>query len=145
MIQRIQTLFLLGVALAIGSIYFFPFAISTKQGSTGIFSDQVLNLYDNGILTFGVPFIITLAIVNIFLFSNRKIQMRNSTFIAVACLLLVLGVVFVWFEDQGSFLGEHTQLGIGMFMPLLSIILSILSYRAIKKDEETVQSMDRLR
>jgi len=35
--------------------------------------------------------------------------------------------------------------GIGMFLPLVSIVLLALANKAIKKDEDLVKSVDRLR
>ncbi len=45
--------------------------------------------------------------------------------------------------------GEATEIvsekGIGMFLPIVSIVLLVLANKAIKKDEDLVKSVDRLR
>jgi hypothetical protein len=43
--------------------------------------------------------------------------------------------------------GEATvsEKGIGMFIPILVVLLIVLANRAIKKDEDLVKSADRLR
>jgi hypothetical protein len=38
-----------------------------------------------------------------------------------------------------------SEKGIGMFIPILSIVLIVLANKAIRKDEQLVKSADRLR
>ena len=38
-----------------------------------------------------------------------------------------------------------SEKGIGMFLPILAILLLVLANKAIKKDEDLVKSVDRLR
>jgi hypothetical protein len=38
-----------------------------------------------------------------------------------------------------------SEKGIGMFLPAISIVLLVLANKAIKKDEDLVKSVDRLR
>ena len=38
-----------------------------------------------------------------------------------------------------------SEKGIGMFLPILAILLIVLANKAIKKDEDLVKSADRLR
>jgi ABC-type polysaccharide transport system permease subunit len=38
-----------------------------------------------------------------------------------------------------------SEKGIGMFVPVLAIVLLVLANKAIKKDEDLVKSVDRLR
>jgi hypothetical protein len=38
-----------------------------------------------------------------------------------------------------------SEKGVGIFIPILSIVLLVLANKAIKKDEELVKSVDRLR
>jgi hypothetical protein len=38
-----------------------------------------------------------------------------------------------------------SEKGIGMFLPILAILLIVLANKAIKKDEDLVKSVDRLR
>ena len=40
---------------------------------------------------------------------------------------------------------EISEKGIGMFIPVLSIVFLVLANKAIKKDEDLVKSVDRLR
>jgi len=38
-----------------------------------------------------------------------------------------------------------SEKGIGMFLPILAILLVVLANKAIKKDEDLIKSVDRLR
>jgi ABC-type polysaccharide transport system permease subunit len=38
-----------------------------------------------------------------------------------------------------------SEKGIGMFLPIVAIVLLVLANKAIKKDEDLVKSVDRLR
>ena len=51
--------------------------------------------------------------------------------------------VYRWLSLSGeSFLSEK---GIGMFVPIISIVFLSVANKAIKKDEDLVKSVDRLR
>ena len=86
-----------------------------------------------------------LAIISIFLFNNRKLQLRLIIFAFIANLLgVVLAIVFYMQNSQD--IGETiVNDGVGMYLPLASFILLLLAYRYINKDENLVRSMDRLR
>ena len=93
-----------------------------------------------------------LALVSIFLYKNRVLQMRM---VAVAFLLNVVYVflLFFWAVDKyGAVVrqaleGDDLQVKwfVAAYAPLASIVLLILAHRAIKKDEATVRAADRLR
>jgi hypothetical protein len=40
---------------------------------------------------------------------------------------------------------QISEKGIGMFLPIISIVLLVMANKAIKKDEALVKSVDRLR
>ncbi|MBY0244270.1 MAG: DUF4293 domain-containing protein, partial [Sphingobacteriaceae bacterium] len=40
---------------------------------------------------------------------------------------------------------ENAQLGVGMFLPMIAILFSVLALKGIKNDEKLIQSADRLR
>ncbi|MBK7637253.1 MAG: DUF4293 family protein [Saprospiraceae bacterium] len=49
--------------------------------------------------------------------------------------------------NEGTITNKANQINdeIGIYLPLIGLIFSILAARYIKKDEDTVRSMDRLR
>ncbi len=150
MLQRVQTVFLfiitaLSVLLAIVpfqkvSTYEITFLVSVKP-------DTVPGMTKSLIL---FPVIINhliavLALITIFLFKNRKMQMKLCTVIAlVSVLLTALLYVFNYVEVQNSN-DSVTSFYIGSYFPIAMIVFSILSRIYIKKDEELVRSADRIR
>ncbi|MBR5092688.1 MAG: DUF4293 domain-containing protein [Bacteroidales bacterium] len=93
-----------------------------------------------------------LALVCIFLYKNRVLQMR---LVAVAFLLNVVYVflLFFWAVDKyGDIVwraldGDEMQVAwfVGAYAPIVSIVFFVLAHRAIKRDEEKVRAADRLR
>ena len=146
MIQRIQTLFLLIAGLATGSVFLLPFGVSsTVLSGSKLFADQTFNVADSQLLGFLAALTTTILVLNIFLFKKRKRQALLSIVGAILSVALVAMVAFIWYEDLGSILGAGTQAGIGLFMPLVAFVLSLLARRSINKDEALIRSMDRLR
>jgi len=153
MIQRIQSLYLFFAAVLsallltgtlmemkdiFGNIYTmgaFNMTV-TIEGKT-----QVQSLLPLAIIIAAVPLA---CLVSVFLFRNRHLQMKFT----LASLLLALGSLFV-----ASFyvimLGKKIEMSyiwhIKTLFPLAEALLCWLAYRAIKKDEEKVRSMDRIR
>lgn len=142
MIQRIQTLFLFLAGAATLGVFGLPFA-RTAEPTVGIFQDAQFNPYDHvGLMvTFGLAGL--LALISILLFNNRKLQLR----LTLGSLLVLLGgIIFggVLFA-QSSEAGSSATPGSGLFIMPAAIILLLLAYRFISKDEKLVRSMDRLR
>ena len=85
-----------------------------------------------------------LSLLSIVSFKNRKQQFVINRLNMILNLIL-LGL-FVYRSLNLS--GETTvvsEKGIGMFLPIVSIVFLILANKAIKKDEDLVKSVDRLR
>jgi hypothetical protein len=58
--------------------------------------------------------------------------------------LILLGLlIYVSLTLPGE--ASVSEKGIGMFIPILAILLLVLANKAIKKDEDLVKSADRLR
>lgn len=146
MIQRIQSLFLLLAALGSFALYLFPFAATPRDVlANQIFADSVYNLLDHPALIAFFSLAGVLALVAIFLFNNRRLQMRLTIFAAVA---LVIGIAFglIYFINNSGGLDEVAIADqAGVYLPPVSLIFTLLAYRYIGKDENLVRSMDRLR
>lgn len=146
MIQRIQSIFLFLAAAASLGLWGLPFA-STNSALSGttIFTDGLFNIQDNvGMMAFfsGAA---ALALLAIFLFNNRTLQMRLTIFAFIANLLgMVLGVLY-YMQNSADVGAEAINDEMGVYLPFLTIIFTLLAYRFISKDEKLVKSMDRLR
>jgi hypothetical protein len=136
MIQRIQSVYMLLVAAIAGGLTFM-FSLYTTTGGVEVFAkDDPLYLS-----LFVASAILTL--ITIFLFKNRKLQFVLNRF-NILLNLILLGV-FVYRMLTLSGETEVSEKGIGIIIPIISIVLLVLANRAIKKDEDLVKSVDRLR
>jgi drug/metabolite transporter (DMT)-like permease len=150
MIQRIQTIYLLLASILLSSMFLFSLA------GFQINSSQIFELYSYGFLKNGKEFLPTypLAILNglvsiiifvtIFLYKNRKLQMRTSI-LSMALVFMHLGLFYYYLITTAKSLNATIYYSISSAMPLLSILLVLLAYRSIRKDEELVKSADRIR
>ena len=143
MIQRIQTIYLLLAAASSLSLLALPFASSSENiSASALFADSTYNLQDNIALLVLFALGGALALIAIFLFKNRKLQIKIGQSVI---LLLAIGVgvtAYLWFSDGTM---DKATLGLGMFAPLSGFIFTFLAIRAIRKDEKLVRSADRLR
>ena len=143
MIQRIQTIYLLLSSIASGGLIFI-FNLWISKGKK-IF---VLDLFSNKSISLQlipIMFFISsiLAIVNIFIFNNRKLQFVIGRILILINLFLLGLLIYQSLMISGEI--SVSEKGIGMFLPILAILLLVLANKAIKKDEDLVKSVDRLR
>ena len=136
MIQRIQSFYLLIVAILASVLPFF-FNLWINIDGIEVFAD-------NEMLISIVFYIITvLAIWSIVQFKNRKTQFVINRLNMILNVFLLGFFVYRSLNLSGEAL--VSEKGIGMLIPVFSIIFLVLANRAIKKDEDLVKSVDRLR
>ena len=136
MIQRIQSFYLLIVAILASVLPFF-FNLWINIDGIEVFAD-------NEMLISIVFYIITvLAIWSIVQFKNRKTQFVINRLNMILNVFLLGFFVYRSLNLSGEI--SVSEKGIGMLIPVFSIIFLVLANRAIKKDEDLVKSVDRLR
>ncbi len=144
MIQRIQSIYFLLAAVAAFLLFTLPFAQTDTATAMGIFQDNFYTIFDNIALLGLFAGAGATALIAIFLFKNRPLQLR----IGLLSLLLTLvgaGVaIFLFFQNQVTN-ATTVREGFGLGMPVFSSIFTLLAQRAIRKDERLVRSSDRLR
>ena len=87
---------------------------------------------------------LVLSILSIVSFKKRQQQfVMNRLNIILNLILLGLFVYRTLNLSGGT--DSVSEKGIGMFLPIASIVLLVLANKAIKKDEDLVKSVDRLR
>ena len=133
MIQRIQTVYLLAV--------FFLSGMSTLL----IWRyEEAPIMLENRILVLSSHLIsAALALFTIFNYKKRKQQFVINR-LNILLNLILLG----FFAYRSLKLSGETMVsekGIGMLIPVFSIVFLVFANRAIKKDEDLVKSVDRLR
>ena len=144
MLQRIQTVYLIAAALISGVLAFVVPFWSDADGGV-LFLKDLLEIdagYDRAV---PVLFIVStiLSVVGIFLFKRRSRQISSNRINIVINFLLLGIIVYRLLNLPGEM--NISEKGIGVFMPLLIIVLLALANKAIIKDEKLVKSVDRLR
>lgn len=154
MIQRIQTIWLTALASlslpliwggiiqftgAGGTMFSFGFSGITKNGGGGI---EIISA------SIGLPLTIVLipvlAIAAIFLFKKIKLQKTVTLLVIAFSLCLLIMTAFYWYTISHKF-SAVTVPGIKMAFPPVILVLAIMAYRGIVKDERLLKSYDRLR
>ena len=136
MLQRIQTLYLIITGFTLAGLYIWFPVLTTK--------DKVVLISNQEPLVFGLLFTcIALAIIAVLTFKKRQTQFVLNRLNII--LNFVLLGVFVY--RSLSIPGETlvSQKGIGVLLPIISIVFLAMANKAIKKDEDLVKSVDRLR
>lgn len=152
MIQRIQSIYLLVVAMLMGSIFFYPFAelLGAKEQLFTFHFNGLSLQGEEGLYLLTVPPIILLSIivliafVSIFLYKKRVLQMRLNSF-NIILMLGYLGLNYYYIQNFSKQLDGIVSYQITAIFPILAAILTYLAIRAIGKDEALIRSMDRIR
>jgi len=130
MIQRIQTVWWIVSVAILSAVIFLPL-FRHEQGDY---------LTTNSIgLSAAIIFTVALTGVNIFLYKNRKLQIKTGYG------LIFLHLLICFLIGANYHLAKAIQFFPWAALPLASLVLQILAIRAVKKDEELVRSMNRLR
>ncbi|MET3730999.1 DUF4293 domain-containing protein [Moheibacter stercoris] len=135
MIQRKQSIYLFLAGLVSG--------VSTWVANLWVIAKEWMQPEDNMITLLLFLISAVLSILTIFLFKNRKSQMRLTTVNIVLNILLIGYLAYSLTNLPGGF--SDSEKGIGLFVPFISILLLVIANRFIKKDEELVKSVDRFR
>src|SRR5687768_14278784 len=138
MIQRIQSIWLLLAAIFAAITFRFPFY------SGDWMKDAIPNPIDlNATTTIWLSILTVLAgivaFINIFLFDNRKLQLKLSYF----GIFLTVVLLTMYFLEIGNFSSGNIALWCIFYFAILGCY--ILASRGIWKDQKLVKSMDRLR
>jgi len=172
MIQRIQSIYLLTVSILMLFMLVLPIAeIAVKNKDTVnknetagvkevvIYKNYGAKRYSQEkskliISTFPVTILICLigliSFINIFSYTSRYRQIRFCIF-NILLLLGLAGLIYYYFTFikkqiliSDLTIEDHT-FGISIIFPFISIILTFLAFRSIRRDELLVRSYERLR
>jgi len=126
MIQRIQTVYLILTFLAVGVL---PFIFPLWTLSDG--KDYFFMQNQFYVILFGLSTAIT--IYSIISFKKRQTQFVANRLNIVLNLILLGLFVYHSLNLSGETLAVSEK-GIGMFLPIVAIVLLVLANKAIKKD-----------
>ncbi len=136
MIQRIQSLWLLLAAACAFVGFKFPFYSGTN--AKGL-SPYELNATENFLLMLTTIVVGGLALITIFLFKKRTLQLRFS----LLGILLEALLIFLYYREVATFSGG--TLSLTSILHSIIVLAFFLAARAINKDEKLVKDSDRLR
>ena len=158
MLQRIQTVFLALVVVLLLSAMFFPIWVSEVEATgemhqlfyhghyhtltTGQIIKEISPYAILGILS---SISILVALVELFNFNNRLLQMKlgmANTFLML--INLSVSLYFTYTEPEWV-LSKELPYGLGIFLLMGAIIFNQLANKFIRRDEDLVRSVDRIR
>ena len=137
MIQRIQTIYLL-LAFVVTGVLPFIFPLWTMaDGKDYFFMQNQVYVVVLGLST-------TLSLLSIVSYKKRQNQFVMGR-LNIILNLILLGLFVYRSLNLSGEAAVVSEKGIGMFLPIVAIVLLVLANKAIKKDEDLVKSVDRLR
>lgn len=163
MIQRIQTIYLLLASIITGSLLIVPiYYLEVTKGSSqivgtfgayGLVSDG-----HSGSVPLYLLFILTtlMSITGLLLYKNRKKQILITRLNLVLQVLVSIAFLLFSFFGKSMLKSEIAELGfdaetlqlsfgVGYFLLFLGIPFLLLAIRGMRKDEELLRSIDRIR
>jgi hypothetical protein len=150
MLQRIQTVYLILSTIALTLTIWMPFASFDKSGSISTFTIFGLSTTTEDINSWFPYYVViglsvALSLFAITQFKNRKRQLNLGK---INYLLLLATIVMLFLDTDNvaqKLFVEKIQYGFGMYLPVVALAFTFLANRSIKKDEDLVKSVERLR
>ena len=133
---------LISVTLPLASFYFNTEEVLFE--AMGIYLNGELTDSTWGLFVIGLMSSIA-ALITIFLYKNRILQIRLSIFNIVLMIGFYLYFGYIMYKVYPVENLEFSKVGFGAIMPIVSIILTILAIRKIGADEALIRSLNRLR
>jgi hypothetical protein len=156
MIQRIQSLYLAVAVVCFCLLFFFPVAIyhHEVQGTYQLFVTGMKYVDQQTTINFWATFpmvlltgiALLLSAASIFLFKKRKLQLLLVN-LSILFTIVLVALIFLFYADHlfKDIVKVLPSYQFGGFIPLISLVFLILSFRAIRKDDNLVKSTERLR
>jgi hypothetical protein len=150
MIQRIQTVYLLITIILTGFVIGFPLVELFTENDTsyvmtilGVYFEKNMEYSTWGLLVLCIINMI-IALIAVFLYRNRVLQMRLCVFNILVIVGFYILFAFYYWIIQEKFAAEMLVKW-PVILPLINAIFTYLALRAIAKDEALVRAADRLR
>ncbi|WP_192346519.1 DUF4293 domain-containing protein [Algoriphagus sp. Y33] len=158
MIQRLQSVFLFLVAVAMGLTLGLDLWVQEVADSGEIWdlnalfleqrsaAGEVLQTSSNWYIAALASFVGLLAIISIFQYRNRGRQMMINMMNSLLMVGLV-AIVFLITNSQNTELAatDNGEYQIGFWAILVAMVCNMLANRFIRKDEALIKSVDRIR
>ena len=164
MIQRVQTLLLLGVSVVMALVlaYFIWGEVVEAENRVATFTAFSIDVID----TQGTPertdditvesrstwYVGALAILSsltalfsVFQFKNRLNQMKLAALNSLFMVATLAACYFLINQTEEIFPKVQGQTQLGFFLPMAGLLLNMIANRFIRRDEKLVKSVDRIR
>ena len=152
MIQRIQSIYLAVISILLSAMMFFPLAEILSNDKIVVFNAFSI-VFLNGEVSYSFYLILQgvvialLSVTNlvaIFLYSNRKLQMMLCK-LSVVFEILLCNLIFYNVVHSISSKTFDIQYSFPIVFPIIALILQLLAFWAIRKDDRLIRSVDRIR
>ncbi|MBP6532245.1 MAG: DUF4293 domain-containing protein [Bacteroidia bacterium] len=149
MIQRVQSLFLLGVVILCLILMYVPiYELVPLNDAMTLAAGQAANtkftIFNSAILAIMNGAIGVLALISIFMYKNRNLQIRASN-LALLINCGLIGLLFFSADSMSTTFQSKVHYLYGSYLPVIIAIFLFLAIRFIKRDDALVRSADRLR
>jgi len=161
MLQRLQTIFLFIIVIAMLCMSFVPIWTKVELGTFHTYTMyawrlQELNPVSNlsqhkvfmpyifiGILSVTATLI---ALTEIFTYSNRMTQLKLGALNSLIMTGVMGLIVYLAKQNETNLLpGATGQYKLGFLLPAIAIISNLIANRLIRRDEKLIKSVDRIR
>ncbi|PRY88922.1 DUF4293 domain-containing protein [Mongoliibacter ruber] len=160
MIQRIQTVFLFLLMVAMVLVMLFPIWQQVDPGQVQLMTltawslttvdvtSQEVIASESKVMVIGILALVSigLAAFSIFSYKNRGKQMMINMFNSLAMVVNVGFIVYFTYSANADFNPQvNGAFVLGFWAIFAALVMNMLANRFIKKDENLVRSVDRIR
>jgi len=138
MIQRIQSVWLLLASACAFLSLKMPFYVGTNKDNVASYKLMGTENFYLMLLTIAIG---VLALINIFLYKNRKLQIRLS----VLGIMLELLLIFLYILEVRTFLAGSGTYALTALLHSLVVFFFFFAIRGISKDAKVIRDSNRLR
>ncbi|MFH0894814.1 MAG: DUF4293 domain-containing protein [Bacteroidota bacterium] len=148
MIQRIQSIYLLLIAVFSTLSFFLPMGLYEDGSVYSILGiSRLTGEFINSIPLAAIAGISALlALIIIFLYKSRMKQLMLCKILFILLFIELVLLIFVYPDlIFNTPMGTTPAYSYGIIFPAVSFLLVFMATRAIRKDEEKVRAVDRIR
>ena len=138
MIQRIQSIWLLLAAACAFASLKFSYYTGIKTGNTILEELNATSTLPLMITTIAVGI---LALINIFLFKKRSLQLR----LCFLGILLEAVLIFLYYREVQNFIPGQSTYSLTALLHGIIVLVFVLAARGINKDSKLLKESNRLR
>ena len=148
MIQRIQSFYLILSSVFYAILFLSPiYNVLDHSSSFQVYLSKPNPVGAPSVALLVLSIILTgiIRLISIFLFKNRKLQIRFiqiAVMFSLICIILTGSYLYIYKHTGVEF---HISPTLWTSIPLITLIFDFLAIKAVKKDQALVDSLNRLR